>query len=178
MADSIFRQIVHLVRDTYPTAAERISAPVIGHDAWLVGRLEFNNIKAPPYIAWVRGPATFRTPSRQGPKQAEGQSVDALAEANQTVTAFICGRDEAETELLWYATLGAVRDVFGANPQLSPQLLGQADWVTQNEGNAGYVQAGFELIEQQFNWVLTVPRAIQPLIVITATEHDCEGIVP
>ena len=62
MADSIFRRLVHLVRDAYPAAAERIGAPVIANNQWLVGRLESLTIKAPPYIAWIRGPVTFRSP--------------------------------------------------------------------------------------------------------------------
>jgi len=174
VADSIFRQLVHLVRDAYPAAAARINAPVIGNDAWKVGRLETQNVKAPPYIAWIRGTAAFRSPPKAGPKQAENQSVDPLAELVQPVNAIICGRDEAETELLWYATLNTVRDVFGMNPQ----LFGTGDWMTQAEGNAGYVHAAAEVVIQTFNWSLVVPRAIQPTVVITATAHECEGLVP
>jgi hypothetical protein len=174
VADSIFRRLVLALRDAYPAAAERISAPVIANDAWRIGRVEATNVKAPPYIAWIRGTASFRTPPKANPKQAEGQSVDPLAELVQPVSAIICGRDEAETELLWYAALNTVRDVFGMNPQ----IFGAADWMTQAEGNAGYIHAGAEVVIQTFTWSLVVPRAIQPLTVITATEHDCEGIVP
>jgi hypothetical protein len=178
MADSIFRRLVYAVREKYPVAAERISATHVAASSWPVGRLECLEHKTPPYIGWVRGAVQFRSPVKAGPKQItqgpEAQSVDPLSDVAQVVTAIICGRDEAETELIWYATLGAVRDFFGAQPL----LFGPGAWMTQEEGKAGYIHAGVEVVLQEFNWLLTVPRTIQPLTVITATEHDCEGIVP
>jgi hypothetical protein len=97
-----------------------------------------------------------------------------LADATVIVTAIICGTDDAYTELLWYGVMNAVRDVFG----MSPLLFGAASFMTQQEGNAGYIHAGAEVVLQEFNWSITVPRSIDLLTVITATEHDCEGIVP
>ena len=176
MADSIFRRLVLALRDAYPIAAQRVSAPAIGHDAWRIGRIEAQQHKAPPYVAWIRGLTTLRKPSSAGPRQSEGQSVDVLADATQIVTAIICGRDEQEAEIIWTAVLNTVRDVFGPNPRV--ELLGTATWMTQEEGNSGYIHAGAEVVLQEFNWSIAIPRAIVPLTTITATEHDCEGIVP
>jgi hypothetical protein len=174
MADSIFRRLVNAVHDAYPAAAKRIYAPSI--DDWRIGRREAQELKAPPYVAWIRGSTTFRTPAKAGPKQdaAEKQSVDPLADATQIVSAIIVGHGEQQTELVWYAVLGAVRDVFG----MSPQLFGSATWTTQEEGNSGYVRGDVEAVIQEFNWSIMIPRSIDPLTVIQATEHDCEGIVP
>jgi len=174
MAESYFRRLMELVKQAYPAAAERVGADSIGTANWRIGRVEALELKAPPYVALIRGSATHRSPRNAGPIQADGQSVDPLTDTTQVLTAIICGRDEAETELLWYAVLGAVRDVFG----MSPLLFGTATWMTQEEGFAGYIHAGAEVVVQEINLSIRIPLRVDALTTITATEHDCEGIVP
>jgi len=178
MADdgvSIFRRVVEAIKAAYPAAAERIGAESIEVPEWRIGRIEALEHKRPPYIAWIRGSVLHRPPTKPSSVQADGQSVDRLVDMQQLVTAIICGSDEHSTEQIWYAALNAVRDALGG---INPQLYGPATWMTQEEGNAGYIHAGAEVVVQEFNWSLIVPYRIDALTVITATEHDCEGIVP
>lgn len=171
---SRFQQVVEHVRIAMQDVRDANAHDRIADGSWLVGRLAATSHKAPPpYVAWIRGGGSIIHTKQKNPLLDGNLLISPLYDARHTVSALICGRDDEDTETIWYDLLAAVR-----NSALAlDDLPGSFRWVTQEDDNAGYVRAGHELCIQDFVWPMLVPREIRSVTAIAASDHTCE-IIP
>jgi hypothetical protein len=167
---SRFRQVVDAVWTEFAIIrAGQGYAPFVVDENWLTGRLAAIQTKQPPYVAWVRGAGSMSTPP--GGNSACGTSdlqvaVQPLYDLSQSVFAIISGKDEEDTENLWFDAIRAVVAALGR--YASPRTY---RWVTQEEDSAAYEFGGNELVIQEFEWPMILP-VIQSTVVITNVAVD------
>lgn len=136
---------------------------------WLVGRKALQTHKQPRYVAWIRGGGAFDSPIAIGPLRVDNTLVTPLYAANEIVSFVACGSSDQDTEELWFDAVAAVRASFGAT-KLQPASF---RWTTQEEEQAGWLNAEREVVIQEFTFPLIVPKTIEYLVTVTSQEEEC-----
>ncbi len=168
---SNFEQAIAFVRAKFDEVrAERGHGAVL-EDRWLIGRNAIETHKSIPYIGWLRLDGKHDRPTGKNPIRDGSLSVSQRYQSTHSVRAVICGESDEATEWMWFDLLEAEHRALGSH-----ELPGPFRWITQEEGGAGLVLAGAEVVFQDFVWPMVVPSTIDTLVVPTSTEHECSLI--
>lgn len=170
MTLSRFQEVVEGIRQAYHSLQSEFELPLLNNTGveqhWCVGRVATKSHKTPPYVCWVRGGGTIAPPIRNGQVIVDADSLDPLYDASTAIVCVIAGLTEEQTENIWYGILLAARTVLhtAAGPQ-------DFRWVTQEEDEAGLVNAGVEVVIQNFLWPFIVPSELKRTVTILETSH-------
>lgn len=169
---SQFQEVIEAIRQAYDAlrADGEAELPSLANSptvkGWCIGRLEAKAHKSPPCVCWIRGGGSIGEVPRNTFVIQRDDMLSPLYGAETVISCVIAGTSERETELMWHAVLRSTRAVLGtaAGPQ-------DFDWVTQKEEEAGYVNAGVEVVLQLFDWPFIVPSEVKRTAVILETSH-------